>query len=761
MPSSRIADRLSMARRTKLVGRAAELGLFQNALAAPESLPFFVLYVFGPGGVGKTTLLSAFAGAARDAAVPVALLDARNVEPSPEAFLVAVRQTLAAGSATPLPPNPAAGDDPAASDDPLAALGNGRRVLLVDTYENLEPLDDYLRDTFLPRLSDNTLVVLAGRVPPAPGWRGDLGWQNMVRTVSLRNLAPAESRAFLEQRAVPAAQHPAVLDFTHGHPLALSLVADLFDQKATPGNATPGDTTAIHEHGAPIADLRTFVPRAAPDVIQTLVERFVRDVPGPAHRAALEVCALVRLTTEDLLARMLREADEPGLLAAVADGARALFDWLGRLGFIERGWRGLFPHDLAREALLADLRWRNPERYATLHARARDFYSGRHKETTGAEQQRVLFDFMFLHRDSQVVRSAFAWHDNAGLVTDETLRATDTNALAAMTARHEGDESARLLRFWLGQQPQNALVFRDTEEGEPAGFALLLSLSEAEAVERDADPATRAAWDYLQKHAAPLRPGEAATHFRFWMARETYQAVSPVQSLVIVNIVRRCLTISGLAYTFFPVADPDLWAPLFAYAEMRRIPEADFCVGGKIYGVFGNDWRVLSPPDWLALLARKETAGDESAAPAAAPAAGRGDTLLVLSEPEFAAALRDALRHFSRPALLETSPLLRSRIVASRVASPGAGTKERVAALRDVLQEGAQALQTSPRAAKGYQAVRLTYLEPAPSQEQAADLLDLPFSTYRRHLAAGVAEITRRLWLQEIGANGSVAAGGK
>jgi hypothetical protein len=438
MPPLRIADRLSTARRTKLVGRAAELALFRDALTATDPAPFFVLYVFGPGGVGKTTLLSAFAGMARDAAVPVVLLDARNVEPTPDAFLSALRQTLAGCSTPPVEPG---GDG---DEDPLACLGGGRRVLLIDTFENLELLDDYLRDTFLPRLSDDTLVVLAGRVPPSAGWRGDLGWQNMIRSVSLRNLAPAESRTFLEQRAVPAAQHPAVLDFTHGHPLALSLVADLFDQKSP-----AGDAATPYERGAPITDLRAFVPQAAPDLIQTLVERFVRDVPGPAHRAALEVCALVRLTTEDLLARMLRETDEPGLLAAVPDRARALFGWLSHLGFIERGWRGLFPHDLAREALLADLRWRNPERYAALHARARDFYSGRHRETTGTEQQRVLFDFMFLHRDSQVVRSAFAWHDSAGLITDETLRPGDSDALAAMTARHEGDESARLLLFGL------------------------------------------------------------------------------------------------------------------------------------------------------------------------------------------------------------------------------------------------------------------------------------------------------------------------
>ena len=67
---------------------------------------------------------------------------------------------------------------------------------------------------------------------------------------------------------------------------------------------------------------------------------------------------LSHLTTEGLLAEL-----NPG-------NGRAcnLFRWLRELSFMETGWRGLFPHDVAREALLADLRWRNPERYADLHS---------------------------------------------------------------------------------------------------------------------------------------------------------------------------------------------------------------------------------------------------------------------------------------------------------------------------------------------------------------------------------------------------------
>ena len=47
--------------------------------------------------------------------------------------------------------------------------------------------------------------------------------------------------------------------------------------------------------------------------------------------------------------------------------------------------------------------------------------------------------------------------------------------------------------------------------------------------------------------------------------------------------------------------------------------------------------------------------------------------------------------------------------------------------------------------------LRRTYLSPAPTQEAAAEVLGLPFSTYRRHLAKAVDELTERLWAREIG----------
>src|SRR5678810_730497 len=87
----RLADRLVAAR--CFVGRQAEMALFTSVLGA-EIPPFAVLHLHGPGGIGKTSLLQQFAGVAAATGRTVALLDSRNIDPSPQGFLLALSQVL-------------------------------------------------------------------------------------------------------------------------------------------------------------------------------------------------------------------------------------------------------------------------------------------------------------------------------------------------------------------------------------------------------------------------------------------------------------------------------------------------------------------------------------------------------------------------------------------------------------------------------------------------------------------------------------------
>lgn len=702
--SSRLADRLSLARHRRFAGREAERALFESTLTAAE-LPFYILHIFGPGGIGKTSLLSEFAYLCDNHHIPALQLDARTIEPAPPSFLAALQTAL--------------GLTPTESPLQRVASWSQRHVILIDTYEKLTPLDPWLREVFLPELPEDVLVVMAGQNPPLPGWSGDSGWQSLVRTLPLRNFSPEESRAYLTKREIPLDQHQAILDFTYGHPLALSLVADVFAQR--------GDT------------LGTFKPEVAPDVIKVLLEQLVQKVPGPAHRAALEACALVHLTTEAMLAAMLAMPD-----------VHELFEWLRSLSCIESAPSGLFPHDLARETLAADVRWRNPDWYAELHHRARTYYTNRLQQANRQEQEAILVEYLYLHRYNPVVRPFFRqlqaqWSEEVGLISD-IARQPDWPILLELVRQYEGEESAQLAAHWFSQQPESVLVLRNAKQ-QPVGFVMLLALQRASAEVLDCDPATRAAWQYLQ-HRAPLRSGECATLFRFWLAAETYQAVSNAQSHIFIAMVQHYLTTPGLAFTFLPCREPDFWLPIFAYADLARLPEADFEVGGQRYGVYGHDWRAVPPVAWLDLLAEREIA----TSPQAALPPPLKSALVVLSQSEFEEAVRQFLRDFrtTHPDALRYNPLLWSRLVAEQ-AGTNADEAKRMAALQMVVKENAEKLQASPRQRKFYAALHHTYFQPAPTQEQAAELLDLPFSTFRRHLKTGVELLTHLLWQREIG----------
>jgi hypothetical protein len=67
----------------------------------------------------------------------------------------------------------------------------------------------------------------------------------------------------------------------------------------------------------------------------------------------------------------------------------------------------------------------------------------------------------------------------------------------------------------------------------------------------------------------------------------------------------------------------------------------------------------------------------------------------------------------------------------------------------ELVEQAAGFLQQHPRDQKLYRVIDRTYLRPAPTQEIAAELLNLPSSTYRRHLTQGVSRIASWLWDRE------------
>ncbi len=112
-------------------------------------------------------------------------------------------------------------------------------------------------------------------------------------------------------------------------------------------------------------------------------------------------------------------------------------------------------------------------------------------------------------------------------------------------------------------------------------------------------------------------------------------------------------------------------------------------------------------------------------------------------------AVHDALRGYARPHKLDGNPLLRSPLIIGR-AGANADAADRIASLVELVREAAGSMEETAREAQYFRALRATYLQPAPSQAIAAERLDVPFSTYRRHLKRGVEHVVETLWRMEI-----------
>jgi hypothetical protein len=577
-------------------------------------------------------------------------------------------------------------------------------VVLFDTYERLAPLDDWVRTRLLPRLPATALTVVAGRAAPGPAWRADPAWRELLRVVSLRNLSPEDSRRYLHACGVDPERHDQLVELAHGHPLGLSLLADV-----------------VVRGGEAATDPLT------PDLVGTLLRRFVEIVPSGRHRRALEVCALARVTTEAVLREVLGLED-----------AHELFAWLRELSFVESGPEGLFPHDLARDTLEADLRWRDPDGYRRVFRGIRGHINGRLRTSRSQEQQRAIADAKYVFRRLPGVVSPVDW-DAWGRQYPEPARPWDREPILDLVLGWEGEASAAIAARWWERQPEGFFVVRG-QDGVVAGFLALLDLTRASPEDLAADPGARAAWDHARRQAAP-RPSETVTQSRFIVDREVYQGPSPTLNATPILTFQRYLGTPNLAWDFLTLAEPERWDAYFAAADLPRAAGADFWVDGRRYGLFAHDFRQVPVDALLELVTERALAQDLTPSPATVE-----PPLLVLSQPEFDDSVRQALRDLRRPDLLSRNPLLRTRVVRDRAGDeePGAAT------LETLVRAAVETLREHPRDDKLWRAVERTYVRPAATQERAAAALGLPFSTYRRHLTQGVDRVVAWLWGQEV-----------
>lgn len=290
-----------------LVGRRSELVEFDRYLGA--AVDEDVLYVQGPLGIGKTSLLSAFRLRCQELGCRHFTLNARNVPPTEDAVIDALCRM--GGPLGRL-----------ARFDAIAELVQNRWVLFIDDVDAWSG-DMGAGGRSYDAFPSKWRIVVASRRPPDPTcWGRSV---RIPRVLTLGVLDPSDATELAAELGVPRAQANDIAQRAGRHPSSIVAFA---------------------------AALRTGVPLAATSPPLELV------LEKEGSRSLLDASSIPARITEDVLAALLGDGD-----------VATAYDTLASLCTRDESGIGLRLPVVIREALLQRSEARNPRQHAELRRR--------------------------------------------------------------------------------------------------------------------------------------------------------------------------------------------------------------------------------------------------------------------------------------------------------------------------------------------------------------------------------------------------------
>lgn len=536
---------------SEVVGRQRERAVLLDALEADGPL---VVFVHGPGGIGKSVLLGRFSADAEAAGAAVVRLDCRNFEPTEHGFLDALGGAVSSR---------VEGVDEAAST--LAGLGE-LVVLTIDAYELFRISDPWLRSQLVPALDDHVRVVMAGREPPLSAWFGARAAPARFRSILLGALEDESALEVLVGAGVAEGDARVVNRVARGHPLSLQVAA-----------------VALREQPRLRVE-ETAVPR----VVEELTRLYLDNLDALTRRI-LDAASVVRRVTAPLLIAMLPDvtADEE-------------LERLAALPFVEEGPDGLRLHEAVQAAVATRLASRDPDAHRRYRAAAWQTLRRQVGEASRSELWRYTADMLYL-LENPAVREAF-FPSTAHLYAVEAARPDDAAAIREIIERHEPPEVAAVLRTWWDNCPFSFRVVRD-RAGAVVGLSVVAAADAVPYGLARTDPVVAAWRDHLARH--PLPPSQRALFDRCELSRDHGGKPSGVQAATWLDIKRMYMEMRPhLGRLYSVTADPAPYAEALTTLGFAVFPVPVHL--GRDYTLAWLDFGPESVDGWLARLAAAE-----------------------------------------------------------------------------------------------------------------------------------------------------------
>jgi class 3 adenylate cyclase len=550
-----ISERLSDIAKRSFVGRKNEFDFLLNTIQSKE-LPFVVAYLHGPGGIGKSFLIQSFLNSLGPE-VRYYILDCRNIEPTPEGFLFSL------GTALGIQKN----QNQHAIIDFLGKTVQ-RTVLALDTYETYGLMDTWLRQSFMPTLTENVFTIISGRRPPNIGWLTTPGWHDLFQEIELKGLSEEDSQKLMLSRGIDSKHYDTVQRFARGYPLVLEMAA-----------------TALRAH--PDLQIKDGPP---PKVLQQLTQAFLAGLQ-PEIVEAVEAASTVRRVTEPLLRVLLKAT-------SVSD----VFENLQSLAFIDVTPEGLIFHDVVHDTISKDLAWRDPERYRIYRKRAWRFITRDSQHEATHKLWQFTADMLYL-AENPVVREAFFPAGATDFIV-EPATIKDTDAICAIAESAEVDESAQLIKRWWNKYPETFSVAK-TRQGQVDAFYTIFDPSDIEDTFLQDDPLTSAWRSHLEKN--PVSESERVLFLRRWLANSTGEAPSPAQGACWLDIKRTYMALRpSLRRLYTTVIDLPTYGPIVTPLGFVPIEEAHIEIGETTFYSAVLDFGPYGVDGWIASVVGAE-----------------------------------------------------------------------------------------------------------------------------------------------------------
>jgi hypothetical protein len=577
-PRRTLAARLEDRDRRRFTGRQAEIGFLDECLDAVDP-PASVVHVCGPGGIGKSTLLREVGRRARDRGRTVVALDGRELEPAPGVLDQALREVA----------------------------HDARPVILLDSYEQMAAMDPHLRHELLPTLPDQSLVIIASRAAPDPGWFTG-GWESVTARIDLGAMAPEEASGLLAAHGVFDERVPAIIDWAAGSPLALALAADAASADAGWNAAKSPDR---------------------PDILRSLLQRLVETELQDIRPSALSIAVVARSTTPELLRAVLPDED-----------AEAAYRQLSGLTVTEPLGNGIMMHELVRKVLLADLRQRNPDLERDLRRRIADYLY--HRAMAG--NPLLIIDMAHLV-ENPMIKWGFGWDGNVSLRID-AVRPGDAEQAQHGPGNGVDPQLWPLTLRYFTDAPARVAIARDDSD-RICGYMVCMSLATAPKF-ADADPLT-APW------LAHARANAALGDSVLWQSAVDTTGEGKVQAMLGIAGVLRSGAVNP-RFAYLPIDSRVRGAAEFAQAiGAEHLPELDATFETMKLECYRLDYG----PGGLFTLVRNQIYA-ELGLPAPARARAAPAPLVDLET------VREVLKNFRVPRELARCPLARGTSISER-----------------------------------------------------------------------------------------------